>query len=463
MGFYVLAPDVALRSWEGTPYAYVRRFVQKPFRLSPREFALALECDGAHDLPNTFELESLLQRGVIQPCERGTQLSPEQRHRSYPCRVMPWLGLEITGRCNYNCLHCFNAADNAPLTSELSLEQVNGLLDEAEQAGMRAVLISGGEPLVHRHFADIVRAIYEHGMFVHELNTNGRLLTHEVFELFRSLGYLPEFKISFDGLGYHDWMRNHKGAEEETLRAIQLCLDEGARVRIQMNANRCNQESIRPSIEHLARMGVQRIRVICTTDTPRWVANAPGSSFNWDEFQQLALDTSGWYATTGLATELCFWQTITVYPRTHSYTFNRVHYNSRSYRPSRPLCTQLNGMVSIGANGQVYPCLQYSGTMSAWGVTLGNALEEGLLKLMQEGPYSYVAHACVADRLAHKVKCADCKWLTWCAGGCPALAYLFSEGDFLAHDPSACRFFEDGWFDRFAQALEGWACRTPLV
>ena len=31
---------------------------------------------------------------------------------------------------------------------------------------------------------------------------------------FRTLGCSPEVKISFDGVGTHDWMRKHPGAEK---------------------------------------------------------------------------------------------------------------------------------------------------------------------------------------------------------------------------------------------------------
>ena len=35
---------------------------------------------------------------------------------------MNWM---ITGKCNYNCLHCFNASDNSPLVSEFTLSEAS--------------------------------------------------------------------------------------------------------------------------------------------------------------------------------------------------------------------------------------------------------------------------------------------------------------------------------------------------
>ena len=49
---------------------------------------------------------------------------------------MNWM---ITGKCNYNCLHCFNASDNSPLMSEFTLEDAEKLLDEAQACGIKSV------------------------------------------------------------------------------------------------------------------------------------------------------------------------------------------------------------------------------------------------------------------------------------------------------------------------------------
>ena len=52
----------------------------------------------------------------------------------------------------------------------------------------------------------------------------GTAIDQQALDCMRATGCVPLVKISFDGIGYHDWMRAHKGAEETALRAIRLCL-----------------------------------------------------------------------------------------------------------------------------------------------------------------------------------------------------------------------------------------------
>lgn len=58
-------------------------------------------------------------------------------------------------------------------------------------------------------------------MYLEDLNTNGSFLDQTALEQFRKIGCNPLIKISFDGIGYHDWLRNRNGAEADALRAIR--------------------------------------------------------------------------------------------------------------------------------------------------------------------------------------------------------------------------------------------------
>ena len=202
--FYVLSESIALRSWQFVPQAYY--FRDDPFAhwLSDEEFKLLLLCDGEHDIEPSELTESLESRSLIRKCGRGEKMSEWSRHKSYPHRYFPKINLMITGKCNFNCLHCFNAADNAPLMTEWDFDELVGLLDQASDCGIHSFTITGGEPMLHPRFMDIVREIYKRDMFIDELNTNGYFITQEILDEFNAVGCRPMIKISFDGIGCHD-------------------------------------------------------------------------------------------------------------------------------------------------------------------------------------------------------------------------------------------------------------------
>ena len=55
----------------------------------------------------------LWQPEALFICRGEENLTDWQKYRHCENRYFPKVNWMITGKCNYNCLHCFNAADNA--------------------------------------------------------------------------------------------------------------------------------------------------------------------------------------------------------------------------------------------------------------------------------------------------------------------------------------------------------------
>ena len=457
---YILSEQIALRSWRLVPRAYYIMRRRSAKGLKPDEYELLTRCDGTHEIEPSPLLTSLLERNLCRAAREGETLSPWQRERFCDNRYFPAMNWMITGKCNYNCRHCFNAADNNRLQSEFTLEEAEKLIGEAEKCGINAFTITGGEPMMHPHFMDIIRGIHAHGMYVEELNTNGFFLTQEILDEMKTIGCYPLIKISFDGIGHHDWLRNRDGAEEDALRAIRLCTANGFRVMVQTNVHRLNLHTMLPTAKLMNELGVEVMRIIRTSESPRWIQNAGDVCLTLEEYFDGMVELFREYAQTDCKMELDVWVFAHLSTRDKTFIAGAVEHAPGEYRDTLPVCALNRSIVAVGANGNLYPCHQQSGHYERLGWFLGNVKTDSLQKLLQDG--NYIKNVCmtVKELKEHNEKCASCRWFKLCGGGCRAFG-LALTGDLFGCDPTKCLFFEENYLQKLMDALPGYKCLNP--
>lgn len=130
------------------------------------------------------------------------------------------LSLQLSYKCNLNCIHCFN--DKNYNEFELSTEKTKEIIDEAYNLGISAVGITGGECTFNKNFLDIARYVREKKLSLRML-TNGQLLyDNDFFEEVISL-YPNMIKISLYSMKpeIHDKMTLVKGSCEKTVYVIK--------------------------------------------------------------------------------------------------------------------------------------------------------------------------------------------------------------------------------------------------
>ncbi len=459
---YILSEHIALRSWRLVPYAYYIKGSRNAHGLKQNEYELLKRCDGRQDLTDSPLLQDLIRRNLCRPLVGSEELSSWQLEKVCDNRYFPAMNWMITGKCNYNCLHCFNAADNERLQSEFSLDEAEKLICEAEKCGINAFTITGGEPMLHPYFMDIIRSIYEHGMFVEELNTNGFFITQEILDEMKGIGCFPLMKISFDGIGHHDWLRNRQGADDIALRAIRLCIENGFRVKVQTNVHRLNVDTMLPTALLLNEMGVSMMRIIRTTEAPRWLKNAGDACLTLEEYFDQMLMFLKEYAKTDSKMKVDIWQFIYIDPRNKTYSPRAVQCGINEYRDSLPVCRGNRGMVAVGANGNLYPCHQMSGYYEQHDWFLGNVKTDGLQKYLKDSSYLQNVCTTVKELAEHNEKCANCRWFKYCCGGCRAVGLALTE-DVFGEDLSKCLFFEENYWQKTDSVLPGYCSAYKQV
>ncbi|UFX83294.1 radical SAM/SPASM domain-containing protein [Candidatus Absconditicoccus praedator] len=93
--------------------------------------------------------------------------------------------LTITTHCNLACYYCFNDydynLDQRNFIKPLTFEQIKGIVDDLYKNGCRDIIISGGEPLLHYDFFNIIDYCLNKGIYV-RVNTNGDLLNSRIVD-----------------------------------------------------------------------------------------------------------------------------------------------------------------------------------------------------------------------------------------------------------------------------------------
>jgi hopanoid biosynthesis associated radical SAM protein HpnH len=142
----------------------------------------------------------------------------------YPLVLM----LEPLFRCNLACAGCGKIDYPTPiLNRRLSVQDC---IAAVEECGAPIVSIPGGEPLIHKDIAEIVKALVERKRFVY-LCTNA-LLVEKKIEQFTPSPYLT-FSIHLDGLrAQHDRSVCQDGVFDRAVAAIRLLRERGFRVNV---------------------------------------------------------------------------------------------------------------------------------------------------------------------------------------------------------------------------------------
>ena len=100
--------------------------------------------------------------------------------------------LEITQKCNLNCLVCFSQRT----TKELSLAKIKETIDECHNLKIKTIRFTGGEPLLYKSVEAALSYAKEKSLYV-ILNTNATILDKGTKATFKN--YVDNILISFQG------------------------------------------------------------------------------------------------------------------------------------------------------------------------------------------------------------------------------------------------------------------------
>lgn len=144
-------------------------------------------------------------------------------------RVIDYLRISLTDRCNFRCIYCMPEEGVSALGHDdiLRIEEIEAIVRVATRIGIRSVRLTGGEPLVRKGVVDLVASLNAmEGIENISLTTNGVLLPEMASDL-KQAG-LSRVNISLDTLDPQQFTEiTRVGKLDSTLRGIDAALETG--------------------------------------------------------------------------------------------------------------------------------------------------------------------------------------------------------------------------------------------
>ncbi len=338
-------------------------------------------------------VQTMLENHIVEYTERPFSIDPLYTY-DQPYSI----NIEITYACNQHCVFCAAEAGN-PLKNELTLKEMDRLIDEIIELHINPVTITGGEPLLKYDLVlHTVKRIASAGLKPIML-TNAVLITEDRAEELYASG-LHTVQTSIDGLTpeVHNKMRGTPTAFDDVKRGVSIFKKAGFEVHVSTVLNRENFSQIEEilTIENL--FGADKTYVSFVHPLGR----GKDKKFHLTPKQIRDYFVLSHQTETG-------------------EILNEFIPRERCSIGTSPVVTPV---------GDVYPCM----LTKFEPLKLGNIRETTLKHIWSHSSLLKELFACSVYKLE---PCKDCEYKLFCGGGCRGGAFAH-HGTIYKNDPYTC-------------------------
>ena len=383
-----------------------------------------------------------LWTGAAQPAD-GLRYGTGHKAMHSATSRKPITVWNITRTCNLRCVHCYSDSQAMGYPGELTWEQMESVVSDLAAYQVPSLLLSGGEPLVHPRFFDLVEKASSAGLKL-TISTNGTLITPEKAALLKKAN-VAYVGISLDGIGkIHDEFRRKEGAFDAAVRGFRACHEVGQKTGLRLTLTRHNVENIERILDFIEEEQIQRVCFYHLVPAGR---GASLQVLTPDESRH-ALDTliarvEAW-GRQGVNREL-----LTVaQPADGAYLLLRMQRESHpNFDEARRLLSwngggansSGRGIANIDTQGNVHPDQFWQD------ITLGNVKLQPFSQIWDGqnaasadtlGDIRSIGTLTQEERQARMVgPCANCRWFKICGGGFRTRAACGNGGTLWGSDP----------------------------
>lgn len=188
-----------------------------------------------------------------------------------PLRI---LYLYLTSGCNLRCRHCWitpKFVNGEPAPGEyLDLELLKKAVCEGLPLGLTGAKLTGGEPMLHPQFIEIVDYLTTIGLQIN-METNGTLMDDQTALHLKQNTTLWHISVSLDSPDFeeHDAFRGIPGSFDAAIKGVHALVNVGYRPQIIMSVHKDNLKRINRMVNLAIDLGAGSVKFNPITPTGR--------------------------------------------------------------------------------------------------------------------------------------------------------------------------------------------------
>ena len=329
--------------------------------------------------------------------------APSHSHAARPQDLglewLPLVTLYLSERCNSRCVTCDYWRHGR---IDADLRSIERLLPSLARLRTQAALLSGGEPLLHRHWADIALALRDHGLGVWLLTSGLSLVKHAP----RAAKLFDQITVSLDGTTPPSYAAiRGVAAFDRVCQGIRAAAGAGAAVTLRVTLQRANFRELPRFVDLAGELGARGVSFLAVDSAHASAFGRMGAppaqlAPRAEELPELEHLLDELECTHAAAFRSGFIAESPQKLRRIGQYFAAVH-GLRPYPPVHCNAPEFSAVVT--ASGRLQPCFFIEGPRGASvGEDLGRALDEPAQRALR-----------AAIRAGERPECRTCVCSMW--------------------------------------------------
>ena len=319
------------------------------------------------------------------------------------------IDIEITRNCNYKCIHCSAQKFEQESLKELSIGEIQSIIDSSIKMGLNKIGFTGGEPLLVKDnlFELIKYSKYNYDLPIH-IHSNGSLMNKENTLKLKKYDVLTTISIFSLQKNINDFITGTNGSLNKSLKGIKNAIKYHLDLHIFIVPLKQNIIHIKDLIIKLNQLGANKFRILSLSPTGRAINAYEDISLNNEEIDRLSIDLKDLIENYEINIQCGFC----------------THQNlpALSFLKGHDQCYSGKNRLHIDSYGNVFPCTAASGRLV---FSAGNIRNIPLKDIWYESPLLQFIRRFHNEK---PLKCRNCTKYEECMGGCRVqMAFLYND------------------------------------